>query len=43
LGKWYEKIMEGASVMGKDIGMAKKYKGWMKVVGFINVEEKLFC
>jgi hypothetical protein len=43
LGKWYEKIMEGASVMGKDLGMVKKYKGWMEEVGFINVEEKLFC
>jgi hypothetical protein len=42
LGKWYEKIMEGTSVLGKDMGLAKKYKGLMEEVGFVNVEEKLF-
>jgi hypothetical protein len=43
LGKWYEKIMEGASVMGKDMGIVKGYKGWMEEVGFVNLKEKLFC
>jgi hypothetical protein len=43
LGQWYEKIVEGASVLGKDLEISKKYKTWMEEVGFVNVEEKLFC
>ncbi len=42
LGKWYEKILEGASVMGKDLEISKKYKTWMEEVGFVNVVEKTF-
>jgi hypothetical protein len=42
LGQWYENIVEGASVMGKDLEISKKYKTWMEEAGFVNVEEKLF-
>jgi hypothetical protein len=36
-------ILEGATVMGKDLEIPKKYKKWMEEVGFVNVEEKLLC
>jgi hypothetical protein len=42
LEKWYDKAVEGASIMGRELGITKKYKTWMEEVGFVNVEEKLF-
>jgi hypothetical protein len=43
LAKWYENILKGANIMGQDLEISKRYKGWMEEVGFVNVEEKRFC
>jgi len=42
MGRWYEKMVEGASVLGKDLGTPKGYKSWMEEVGFESVEERIF-
>jgi len=42
LAYWFESIVKGAKVLGRDVRMARNYKKWMEEVGFVNVEEKVF-
>jgi hypothetical protein len=42
LDQWYNYIVAGAALMGRDLGIAKKYKRWMEEIGFVNVQERLY-
>jgi hypothetical protein len=42
LRKWYKDIVAGAAAMGRNLGIAKNYKGWMEEIGFVDVEEIFF-
>lgn len=40
--KWYNHVVEGATIVGKDFCGVKNYKRYMEEAGFVNVEEKSF-